>query len=159
MEDDTEKVIHRCAAQVLCHPEGDDVDWFPLDKIAISVFDGWLGPKNYHLLDCKDDAEREDRNRRMLSFWMKIYDSYEVLCRVNDCEFERETNRLKYESSCAYDGNRPGNRFQCILIPELTAIYHENWDDTNVLWYSNRNDIEPLISMAIESGLYSIEYA
>ena len=137
----------------------EDDDAFPLSKVAISVFDRWLGEKDLHLLDCKDIEEREDRNRRMLSLWMKIYDKCEIRCRGDNDEFRLEPNRVAYESRCAYDGDRPGSEFQCILIPEFTAIYYENWDDTNVLWYSRRDDVQPLISMALNCGLHAIEFS
>jgi len=158
MNNDSEKSLERCAQQILTGCHEDDTD-FPLGKIAISVFDRWIGVDNLHLLDCKDVAERDNRNFRMLSLWMKIYDKYEVLCRAENYRFRKENDRSIYEAKCAYDANRPGDEFQCILIPALSAIYYENWDDTNVLWYANRYDIAPLIQLAGDCGLHSLEYA
>ena len=157
MQDDTESLLRRCGKQITSHWEGDDVDWFPLSKIAISVFDRWLGKRNLHLLDCKDGAEREDRNARMLSLWMAMYDSYDILCRSQLDGFAPMPDRSEYEASCAYDGNK--ETFQCILIPECSAICYENWDDTNVLWFMKREDIVPILQMAEECGLYPIEFA
>ena len=158
MSDQTINMLKRCAGQILVNDDEDD-DQFPLSKVAISVFDRWLGKKNLHLLDCKDDAERQDRNRRMLALWMAIYDSYDVLCRTKTDDFEPTRDRTEYETACAYDGDRPSNEFQCILIPERSAIYYENWDDTNVLWYMDRKDIVPIIELAETCGLHAIEFA
>ena len=158
MINNSEKILKHCAKEILIGSHEDDSD-FPLRKVAISVFDQWLGADNLHMLDCKDLAEREDRNRRMLSFWMNIYDRYDVLCRFENDEFKTENCRTVYETKCAYDGNRSGNEFQCILIPALHAIYYENWDDTNVLWYADRTQISPLLLLAEDCGLHSLEFA
>ena len=152
----TTNMLKRCAGQIFVHDDEDDTE-FPLSKVAISVFDRWLGRENLHLLDCRDDAERQDRNLRMLALWMAIYDSYDVLCRTNSDDFVAMPERSEYEAACAYDGDK--ETFQCILIPECSAIYYENWDDTNILWYRDREDVIPIIELAEKCGLYPIEFA
>jgi len=88
---------------------------------------------------------------------MAIYDSYDILCRTESETFAEVPNRSQYEAACAYDGDKED--FQCILIPECYAIYYENWEDTNVLWYMDRKDVEPIIELAESCGLHLIEYA
>ena len=130
----------------------------PMERVGISVFDDWLGSDRLHLLDCKSYDERNDRNRRLLAFWGEIYDGYCVLSRTDAGDFAAPANRDIYLDECRYEPDRTSTEFQCIIIFDLLAIYQEHWDDTNVLWYSDRGRIKPLLQMATSCGLNVLEY-
>lgn len=133
-------------------------DDIPLSKVAISVFDRWLGRDDLHLLDCVDADERENRNRRLLSFWAAIYDTQTVISRSNLDVFAVPKNRDAYIEKCRRGATGGNDVFQCVVLPELGAIYYQNWDDTNVLFFCERSRIEPLLTLAHSCELSVIEF-
>ena len=136
-------------------------------KVAISVFNRWLGKDNLHLIDCRSNKEREERNSRMLCFWKSIYNStnvysYESISQKPDSQkinFVRYVNKEAYLKDCAYNPEKTSDQFQFVILPEFEALYYENWDDTNVLWYTSKEKIEPLLEQVGICGLYLIDFA
>ncbi len=147
-----------------------DLDRFVFDpsstsyeKVAISVFDGWLGPDRLHMLDC-DSRERAKRNQKLLSHWQKIFERTSVLAvhlrgkakqRLLIRRFASQASFLKLAD---YHPYKPSSRFQLIALPDLEALYMENWDDTNVLWFKSMEKARPVIEWAAECGLHQIAY-
>ena len=136
------------------------------NRVAISVFDRWLG-KDVSLLDCKTQGEREERNARMLCFWQVIFELTDVYtyksslqrAETRTVEFMRYLNKASYLEDCAYKTDRTSDQFQFIVLPEFLAVYQEDWDDANVLWFVSREKVEPLLKRADDCGLFAIEYA
>ena len=142
------------AKQILA---GDEIT---LDKIAISVFEDWVGPDGLHKLNCADDAERLHRDKLHLSYWLAIRQTWPDLLalRPHD-EFTPPHDLEAYTNACRIEQDEGSDHFQCIVIPSLNAIYYENWEDTNVLWFRDRTDIRDMLDLARKNGLYPIEYA
>ena len=119
------------------------------NKVAISVFNRWIGRDDLQLLDCKSHEEREERNARMLCFWESIYESTDVYTyrstsqqpASQEITFMRYLNKASYLNDCAYSSEKTSNQFQFVVILEFQAIYSENWDDTNILWYVSRKKL------------------
>ena len=136
------------------------------DRVAISIFDRWL-EKDLHLLDCKSVEEREERNARMLCFWEAIFDLTSIYAFRRNYQQKssptvkllRYTDKAKYIADCVHHPDKTSDRFQFIILPEFQAIYQENWDDTNVLWFVFREKVEPLLQQAAKCGLFAVEYA
>jgi len=134
-----------------------EVDDPPYDKVAISIFDRWLGD-DLHLLDCRDQAERETRNRRLLAHWARVYDETEVFVLNSEGVLASASDREAFLIECGYDPDKTSDRFQFVVLPEFKALYHEYWDDTNVLWYADRTAIAPMLDWARECDLHVVEY-
>jgi hypothetical protein len=47
--------------------------------------------------------------------------------------------------------------FAFVLLPELGAYYKEDWDDTNVVWYSDELTVQPLFDWAVECELHVLD--
>ena len=129
----------------------------PYEKVAISVFDRWLGP-DLDQLDCRDAAEREERNARLLSLWARIHDETEVWGLGPDGRLARVVDREEFLQRCRYDPDRPGDQFTFVVLPELAALYKEDWDDTNVAWFKSESLIAPLLRWAEECDLHMLRY-
>ena len=139
----------------------DDLDISPFQKVAVSIFDRWL-LEDHHLLEWADYREREDRNRKLLCHWDRIFretDVYTIRFRGRWPKKQRivskkYVDREGYLRRCHFDWEK----FQWGIIPEYEAIYHEHWDDTNVLWYRDRKQADVVLKWAQECGLHAIEY-
>ena len=128
----------------------------PYPRLFISVFDRWLGRKHIDLLTCQTAAERESRNVRLLNHWSLVADQ----CSLYELRFGRlifVESRTAFLARCAYDPKKPARRFVKVFIPEFRAIYSEDWDDTNVVWYQDRDRVKPLLEWAEECGLHVLE--
>lgn len=136
-------------------------------KVAISIFNRWLGKDELHLLDSKSQKEREERNARMLCFWDSIYKLTDVYTYTSTSQkadsqqitFMRYLNKGAYLSSCIYNPTKTSDQFQFIILPEFQAICYESWDDTNILWYVSKETIRPLLEQANICGLHVIDFA
>ena len=131
-----------------------------LEKVAISVFEEWLGKDNLHKLDCADSAERVARDERHLAYWLAIRETFpDILAFRPNGNFQPPEDLAEYTSACRNQQDEGSDCFQCIVIPSVNAIYYENWDDTNVLWFEDRTEIGDLLGLAQSLGLHLIEYA
>jgi len=52
--------------------------------------------------------------------------------------------------------SQSGRRYSLIL-PELSAIYNEEWDWTNILWYTDDEKIKPFLGIADKVGLHILK--
>jgi ABC-type oligopeptide transport system substrate-binding subunit len=46
-----------------------------------------------------------------------------------------------------------GQRYD-IILREFQAVYSEEWDWMNIIWFRDQEKIKPLIELAEKSGLY-----
>ena len=55
---------------------------------------------------------------------------------------------------CDFDNlwSQSGKRYDFIL-PEFSAIYSEEWDWTNIIWYTDEEKIVPILNIAENAGL------
>lgn len=125
-----------------------------LPRKFVSVFDRWLGAENYHLLDCKDDLEREDRNKKLLAHWTLVIERTSVWT-MEENQILEVVDRQQFLQKCG-DYEKSGDEFAFVLLPELGAYYLEDWDDTNVVWYVDEDRVQPLFDWAAECGLFTL---
>jgi len=59
---------------------------------------------------------------------------------------------------CDFDNlwSERGRKYSFIL-PELSAIYSEEWDWTNIIWYREKEKIEPILEIAKKAGLFVLK--
>jgi len=143
-------------------PDAERILSFPLEepdlpRKFVSIFDRWLGKENYGQLDCKNDAERAERNERLLSHWEMIFERTPVFMLNETGVLTEAVNRESFFSKCEYGGWKGSADFVFVLLPALGAYYQEHWDDTNVVWYSDIKKAQPLFDWAIASGLHTLE--
>lgn len=136
-----------------------------MPKIAISVFDHWLRDEaEWHLLDCYDGPERTRRDQRLEAHWAAIFDltpAYTLRYRgrwPNKARMvlKRYTSRDGFLSQSKFNKkNRPS---QFLILPELACIYAAGWDDTNILYFTNREMAQPILDAAAKCGLFLLTY-
>lgn len=140
------------AMQVLSY----ELDEPPLPKKFISVFPRWLGENQIDQLDCANDAEREARDEKLLALWERIFLRTRVFTLL-DKKLQQAKGIHDFLSYCKPRRDKPATDFAFVLLPDLGAYYKEDWDDTNVAWYSKLSTAQPLFDWALESGLYVLE--
>ncbi|MEO9875964.1 MAG: hypothetical protein ABJM26_07715 [Anderseniella sp.] len=120
-------------------------------KEFISIFDGWLGKDNLHQID--DVTEKDwSRFNELLRLLSKNYDLYRVdlgaqcLQKITDIQTVLNTHQESELKQSA--------EFTTIAIPELNAIYAEDWDCTWILWHMNNGAVETLSPLIDQSGLF-----
>lgn len=121
----------------------------------VSVFDGWLGEDHYHLLECRDEIERQERNNKLLSHWELIIDRTPVFFLNEKGHVHQSTDRHAFLAWCQYSDTKED--FAYVLLPAIGAYYKEDWEDTNVVWYSDRKKAQPLFDWANECGLHVLD--
>ena len=132
-------------------------DEVPFEKVAISVFDRWVGVANLHLLDCKSEREREDRNARLLSYCEALFARTPLFAAGRgDAPPVPITHLRSVQKLCAYDAEQSPSFF--LLLPEFEAIYADDWDDTTVLWFRDRSRVAQLLEFVPECGLHVLEF-
>jgi len=120
------------------------------EKEFVSLFDGWLGGQNLYKLEV---TEREwQKFNTLLRMLASKYEIFVVdlgvrsCCKVTDVESIIPT----YEE----DMNRESAHFTRIIIPELDAIFVEDWDFTWILWHRERGAVHALAPMIVNAGLF-----
>jgi len=133
-------------------------------KIFISVFDHWLTKDEADKLIFIDN-DKNELNRRREKFERVIdglYNSTETYIwkyKRNYRIFIKKpltyTDLLK---KCDFNNlwSQSGRRYSLIL-PEFSAIYNEEWDWTNIIWYSDEMKIKPILEIAEKSGLHILK--
>ena len=143
------------------YPEAEAVLSYALEEPSfprkfISIFGQWLGKENLERLDCKDELERAERDERLLAHWTQVFDGTPVY-RFVDGKVRCETDRGAFLDACRNKPDKTSEDFMFVLLPELGAYYKEDWDDTNVVWYSDLQRIQPLFDWAREIGLHILD--
>ena len=133
-------------------------------KIFISVFDHWLTKDEADKLIFIDN-DKNELNRRREKFERVIeglYNSTETYLwkyKRNYRIFIKKpltyTDLLK---KCDFNNlwSQSGRRYSLIL-PEFSAIYNEEWDWTNIIWYSYEMKIKPILEIAEKAGLHILK--
>lgn len=133
-------------------------------KIFISVFDHWLTNDEADNLIFIDDDKNELIKRRE-KFEKVIVDLYETT-EIYLWKYKRN-HRLFIQKPLTYTDllkkcdfnnlwSQSGRRYSLIL-PEFSAIYNEEWDWTNIIWYSDEMKIKPILEIAEKAGLHILK--
>ena len=133
-------------------------------KIFISVFDHWLTNEEASKMIFVDENLDELKARRN-KFKMVV----EELYKTTDIYFWRYKRNyrmvlkkpMNYDDvlrKCDFDNlwSQSGKRYSLIL-PEFSAIYSEEWDWTNIIWYTDEKKIVPILKIAEKAGLYILK--
>ena len=133
-------------------------------KVAVSVFDHWLSETEASELIPVDDDLAEIKNRRAT---FKAYvKGLNELTDLYSWRYKRH-NRFHIQKPSSVDdilrmcdfGNlwsASGRRYG-FLMPEFSAVFIEEWDWTNVLWYRDKDAVTPLLELAKRVGLFVLE--
>lgn len=137
--------------------EKEDTDY---QMIFVSVFDHWLTQDEFqpeiHTEDPKEIAERRYKLQNFIIGLFNITPTFTWKRKRNNRIF---LYRLETEKQilikCAIQNQHgeTGQRYD-IILPELRAVYSEEWDWTNIVWFKDQAKIQPLIELAEKSGLY-----
>ena len=116
----------------------------------VSLWSGWLGKENLHILDEVTEKEWSRFNDliRLLSNKFKI----EIL----DCELESISNVSDIESTLsAYEDSitKTAAKFSNYILPELECVLSEDWDYTYIIWHKNNGAVEALAPFIEKVGL------
>ncbi len=59
---------------------------------------------------------------------------------------------------CDFEGltSNRGRRYS-FIVPQYSAIYSDEWDWTNLLWYKDENQIKPILEIANRVGLFVLK--
>ncbi|WP_303917918.1 hypothetical protein [Draconibacterium sediminis] len=133
-------------------------------KIFISVFDHWLtkDEANKMIFIDSDLSELQLRRDKFESFTKALYEKTNIYFwkyKRNYRIFFKQPKSFKdILRRCDFNNlySQSGDRYSLIL-PEYSAIYNEGWDWTNVIWYMDRNKIEPILEIAKKTGLNILE--
>ncbi len=129
-------------------------------KIFISVFDHWLTNEEASEMIFVDENLDELIARRK-----KFKIVVEELYKATDIYFwkykrnyrlvlKKPMNYKDVLRKCDFDNlwSQSGKRYSLIL-PKFSAIYSEEWDWTNIIWYTDEKKIVPIIKIAEKAGL------
>ena len=121
------------------------------EKEFVSLFDGWLGTENLHKLDEVTEVEwaRSNSLLRQIQQNHRLYivDLEACVCReINDIDSITGSHKDSMDKEYA--------QFTKIVIPELDAVYTEEWDYTWILWHKNNGAVEALSSLIMGAGLF-----
>ena len=133
-------------------------------KLFISVFDHWLTRDEAEKMIFIDDNANELKIRRekfekLIEELHKSTDTYLWKYKRNNRIFLKKPltcNDLLRKCDFNNLWSQSGARYSLIL-PELSAIYNEGWDWTNIVWYKNEEKIEPIIMLAKKVGLHILK--
>lgn len=128
-------------------------------KVCVSVFDKWLDPDE---VDQIWNFDLIELTRRRQKFEMIIKEFYELTDtyiwrykRHNRIVFYKPNSLTHLLKRCDTQNQNwwDGHRYD-ILLPEFSAIYGEEWDWTNIIWYNDKEKIKPLLDIAEKAGLF-----
>lgn len=136
-----------------------------MQKIAISVFDHWLRDESeWYLMDCFEGPERIIRDRKLEAHWAALFDltpAYTPRYRgrwPNKAKLvlKRYTNREGFLSQSRLRMTKGPSQF--LILPKLECIYAAGWDDTNILYFKNKEVAKPVLDLATKAGLFHLNY-
>lgn len=121
-------------------------------KEFITLWNGWLGKKNLHKLNEVTQAEWQRFNDLLLELFNR-YELFSVNINENICS--KVKNPEEIIDSYKVSLNKPYTQFTKIIIPELDAVYSEEWDYTWILWYKNKRALEAFEPLIRKCKLYN----
>lgn len=131
--------------------------------IAVSVFEHWLGEKEASkFFDVSKDVQ-SDRYQRHLNLCNVIFRETAVYgvryrsCRkVNQCRYRQFAGKYSFMSIVSNNIN-DGDSCFILFLPDLEAIYCQGFDDTNYLYYQNKDKLDQFKNWVKESRLHILE--
>ena len=140
--------------------EKEDTDY---QMIFVSVFDHWLTQDEFEPeIHTDDPNEILIRREKLQSFIVGLFNmtpTFTWKTRRNNPFFLYPLETVKQILNKCEIQNQHGETGQRydIILPELQAVYCEEWDWTNIIWFRNREKIQPMIELAEKLGLYILK--
>jgi len=146
---------------------GSDDQTEKYEFVAITVFDHWLSREDAEKSFGSQisEEEQEQRNNSFMRFRELLFNKTEVLtyrCKgrgsnrfVSFKAFTSINAGLEYTSPAISKG--PYGRFFQVALPSLGAVYLENYDDTNLFYYKDKNTFEVINKWAKSCGLFCLK--
>jgi len=126
-----------------------------MNAARITIFDHYLNVEEVvNLLDNVDSIERYRRDEIWRTF-------NKLLVTSSPCyyvKWVKSPQRLLFKEPSSIDkllvAMEPSdNRGLLLAFPELGVLYQQYWDDTHLLYFLNKDAIQPLMDIARKSGL------
>ena len=110
-------------------------------KEYVSLWPGWLGKHQLHKLDEVTETEWQRFNELLRALFSK-YELYAVNLTDNEATKVNKADDIidSYERS----RNKGENDFTKLIIPELEAVYSEEWDYTWIIWHKQNHAVDHL---------------
>ena len=129
--------------------------------LAICIFDHWLHRDEMDIMFNEDVEVVSSRRQKNENFIEGLLDSTTVWLE----RYKRERpfvyspiDKDEVRRKCRLDeASADRGQFYCLILPEFGAVYSEDWDWTNSLWYRDSEKIKPLLKLAEDCGLFKLE--
>ncbi len=121
------------------------------NKEFVSIFTGWLGKENHYKLD-EVTVSEWSRFNSFLKLLHQKHGLYIADLGLNTCTKIEDIKTIL--SSYKESINKPSDQFTKIILPELNAVFTEEWDYTWILWTKNRGAVETLSPLIKDVGLF-----
>jgi len=131
------------------------------NKLIISVFERWMTKEEYENYDDVDLETLKDRRIKYSTaineihkltqtyIWKQKRHSRVVFLRPNNLDQLMSFCKIKTQTFAT-------GRTYDILLPEYSSVFSQEDDWSNILWYKEKNKIEPILEIIKNSGLYVI---
>lgn len=146
--------------------EGDEalIESGTYKKVFVSVFDQWLSNEeaNKQIFIDEELVELNCRRQKFKDYIEAINSKTEIFSWRYKRQYRLHIQKPKSVKDvlrkCDFDNlwSQSGQRYS-FLIPEYSAIYAEEWDWTNIIWYTERKKIEPILEAAKKVGLHILK--
>ena len=128
--------------------------------IFVSVFDHWLTQDEFQpKIHTEDTEEIKIRRENLQNFIIGLFNvtptfNWKIKRRNRFFLYPFETiKQILNKCEIQNQHGETGQRYD-IILPEFQAVYSEEWDWTNIIWFRDQEKIKPLIELAEKSGLY-----
>ncbi|KAA9340265.1 hypothetical protein [Adhaeribacter soli] len=131
-------------------------------KLAVSVFDHWLTEEEcvqIYNTDEKEIKSRREKFKQVISDLFVETETFIWRYKKRNRIFVYPPNSLNHlQLKCDIDQQTglSGQRYS-ILLPEFSAIYSEEWDWTNLIWYKDENKIKPFLEIIQRASLHILK--
>lgn len=136
-----------------------------MQKIALSIHDHWLrDAAEWPRLVCTDPQARHQRDQKLEAHWVSLFDLTPIYTprwrgrwpNKARLTLKRYTSRDGFLQQSRVNPSRAPTQF--IILPELGCIYTAGWDDTNVLYFQDRDKAQPVFRLAAAAGLHVLHF-
>ena len=134
---------------------------FEYKMLFISVFDHWLNEEDNIDELIHVDADLKELNRRrgmfknMMNELFNLTDLYTYKYKRHFRFFVKKPETLAdIHRVCDFNNLWSARgRSYSFIIPEFSAVYQEEWDWTNILFYKDEETISPILEIVKNLGL------
>ena len=133
-------------------------------SLAVSTFDHWLSRDEAEVLFDISEEEQLQRNEDHFEFCKLLFKNTEVYDlrykkRRNKEHhiFRKFTNFESFEKRVDNDSWFHGFSFYILALPKYEAIYHQNYDDTQILYYRDRDKLTEFMELVKKANIHILE--